>query len=319
MKKILIFKSDRLGDLINISPVLYNLKKNYPSSEISIVCSRYNSKIASYYNDFDKILLSDYSLPFFLIKHFKNIFLKKYDLVLQLDGKKKSYLSGMLTRSSIKAGIKFIKRKKLFFYTYDLKRPNFLTSFSYNILEDCNEDYDISNNKSYHYLGLYLKILKKLDLKIFSKKHFLPIKPKKIIKFDNYLHLHIDEKWINFGNSFFEYFERKILVLSKKNVICVTSNKSGNTYFNRFKDKFIENSNFEFLNNVSLDDLLNIIYHSRTTISSHAGLIVHAGAAFKKKIIDIVPENINNELDRWIPFDIDYKRINITNFFESIL
>ena len=72
-------------------------------------------------------------------------------------------------------------------------------------------------------------------------------------------------------------------------------------------------------NNISLDDLLNVIYHSKTTISSHAGLIVHAGAAFEKKVIDIVPENINNELDRWIPFDIDYKRINITNFFESIL
>ncbi len=308
-----------MGDLINISPVLYNLKKNYPSSEISIVCSRYNSKIASYYNDFDKILLSDYPLPFFLIKHFKNIFLKKYDLVLQLDGKKKSYLSGMLTRSSIKAGIKFIKRKKLFFYTYDLKRPNFLTSFSYNILENCNEDYGISNNKSYHYLGLYLKILKKLDLKIFSKKHFLPFKPVKMIKFENYLHLHIDEKWLTFGNSFFEYFEKKILNLSKKNIIYVTSNKSGNSYFNRFKDKFIKNSSFQFVNDISLDDLLNVIYHSKTTISSHAGLIVHAGAAFEKKIIDIVPENINNELDRWIPFDIDYKRINISNFFESIL
>lgn len=308
-----------MGDLINISPVLYNLKKNYPSSEISIVCSRYNSKIASYYNDFDKILLSDYPLPFFLIKHFKNIFLKKYDLVLQLDGKKKSYLSGMLTRSSIKAGIKFIKRKKLFFYTYDLKRPNFLTSFSYNILEDCYEDYDISNNKSYHYLGLYLKILERLNLKIFSKKHFLPLKPIKKIKFDSYLHLHIDEKWLTFGNSFFEYFERKFLDLSNENIICVTSNKSGNSYFNRFKDKFIENSNFQFVNNISLEDLLNVIYHSKTTISSHAGLIVHAGAAFEKKIIDIVPENINNELDRWIPFDIDYKRINITNFFESIL
>ena len=89
MKKILIFKSDRIGDLINISPVLHNLKKNYPSSEISVVCSRYNSKIAKLYNDFDIILLSDNSLIIFLIKNFRNIFLKKYDLILQLDGKKK--------------------------------------------------------------------------------------------------------------------------------------------------------------------------------------------------------------------------------------
>ncbi len=316
MKKILIFKSDRIGDLINISSVLHNLKKNYPSSEISVVCSRYNSKIAKLYNDFDIILLSDNSLILFLIKNFRNIFLKKYDLILQLDGKKKSYLCGIFTRSSIKAGIKFIKRKKLFFYKYNLQRPNILTSFFYNILENCNEDYNDSNNKAYHYLGLYLKILQRLNLTIYSRKHYLPIKAVKKTNFENYFHLHIDEKWLDFESSFFERFEKKILLLSKKNNICVTSNLSGNIYFDRFKNKFIENLNFLFINNASLEDLLNIIYFSHTTISSHSGLTVHAGAAFKKKIIDIVHSNINNELDRWIPFDINYKRTNINDSFD---
>ena len=42
MKNILIFKTDRIGDLVNISPVLYNLNKNFPKSKISLVCSKYN-------------------------------------------------------------------------------------------------------------------------------------------------------------------------------------------------------------------------------------------------------------------------------------
>ena len=34
----------------------------------------------------------------------------------------------------------------------------------------------------------------------------------------------------------------------------------------------------------------------------------------KKNIIDLVSPNINDELDRWIPFNINYKRFDINNF-----
>ena len=57
MKKILIFKTDRLGDLLNISPIIKNLKLNFPSSTITLVCSEYNKSIAEYYqNDLDLII-----------------------------------------------------------------------------------------------------------------------------------------------------------------------------------------------------------------------------------------------------------------------
>ena len=39
MKNFLIFKTDRLGDLINISPIISNIKLHYPSSEITLICS----------------------------------------------------------------------------------------------------------------------------------------------------------------------------------------------------------------------------------------------------------------------------------------
>ena len=51
MKNILIFKTDRLGDLLNISPVLFNLKTNFPDSQITLVCSNYNKSIAKYYTN----------------------------------------------------------------------------------------------------------------------------------------------------------------------------------------------------------------------------------------------------------------------------
>ena len=47
--KILIFRTDRIGDLVNTSSVLKSLKKYYNNSEISLVCSEYNSSIALNY------------------------------------------------------------------------------------------------------------------------------------------------------------------------------------------------------------------------------------------------------------------------------
>ena len=57
MKKILIFKTDRLGDLLNISPIINNLKLNYPTSSITLICSKYNKSLAKYYhNDVEFII-----------------------------------------------------------------------------------------------------------------------------------------------------------------------------------------------------------------------------------------------------------------------
>ena len=36
-----------------------------------------------------------------------------------------------------------------------------------------------------------------------------------------------------------------------------------------------------------------------------------------KNVIDIVHEEISNELDRWVPFEINYKRYNVENFLSK--
>ena len=195
-----------------------------------------------------------------------------------------------------------------------VKRPNFLISKFFTYLEPCIEDYQISNNKDYHYLNLYLNILKRINLTIYSKNHYLPYNETNNQKFKNYLHIHIDEKWKKFDNIFYVNFVDKINNLSNTNKIIITSNFNGNKFYFNIMDKFKSNDNFLFKDKVSIKDLLNIIFYSQTVLSSHSGLIVHAAAAFKKNIIDLIPDNSNNELDRWVPYNISYKRFNIENF-----
>ena len=313
MKKILVFKSDRIGDLINISSVICNLKKNFPSSEITIVCSKYNSRIAKYYPDLQNIIIFNKSFFKFSLKYFKKLYLTKYDLLLQLDGKKSSYFCSSIVNSNIKAGLVFVKNKMILNNLIIVKRPNFLISKFFTYLEPCIEDYQISNNKDYHYLNLYLNMLKRINLTIYSKNHYLPYNETNNQKFKNYLHIHIDERWEKFNDIFYVNFVDKINNLSNTNKIIITSNFNGNKFYFNIMDKFKSNDNFLFKDKVSIEGLLNIIFYSQTVLSSHSGFIVHAAAAFQKNIIDLVPENINNELDRWVPYNISYKRFNNEN------
>ena len=81
MKNILIFKTDRLGDLLNISAVIYNLKLNYPKCKITLVCSNYNKSIARYYENDLNIITYDKPLIVFLFKNYLNLNKNNFDLI----------------------------------------------------------------------------------------------------------------------------------------------------------------------------------------------------------------------------------------------
>ncbi len=316
MKKILIFKSDRLGDFINISSLIKNLKIKFPDSKIYIFCSKYNSKIANYYKEIDNILIYEDRLIFFLLKFYKFIFLNKFDLILQLDGKKNSYLYALLARSQLKACICFVKNKNFLGFTHKSIRPNIFYKFFFKNTVNCIENYNHHDNKAFHYLTLYQKLLEQLNIKIEDKKHYLPFLPDKNTLFNDYILFHIDRRWDLFDKVFLENFVQKIVEINLKHKIVFTSNYEGNNFFKQLINRFLNDQNIKFVHKSSINDLLNIIYYSHTIVSSHTGFVVHAGSAFNKNIIDIVNINIDKELDRWIPFDINYKRVFFDNLSE---
>lgn len=320
MRRILIFKTDRVGDLINITPVINNIKLNYKDCDIDLICSNYNSQIAKYISDISNIYVYKNSLFKFIFNNFKNIFLTKYDVIFQLDGKKHSFFLTLLFKSPSKYSLKFIKQKKIFNKSYSISRPNFIYQ---NFIKtvDCYENYNLEDNKSYHYLSLYLNLLKIAQLRILDKKHYLKFEPsKKIVKFqDEYIHFHLDEKWFSFNSAIKNQLIIFLSSISTENNIVITSNLGDNYIFEEIYNFFYKNKKFEFLKSPSFDDLISIVFFSHTCISSHSGFIVHLAACYKKKIVDIVEPEIFNELDRWVPYDISYKRYDIHYINKIIL
>jgi ADP-heptose:LPS heptosyltransferase len=55
IKKILLIRRNRLGDSINVLPIIEALKKNYPSIKISVLANQYNAEIFSYSNNINKV------------------------------------------------------------------------------------------------------------------------------------------------------------------------------------------------------------------------------------------------------------------------
>tara|TARA_Y100000590_G_scaffold446126_1_gene579385 strand:- start:414 stop:1379 length:966 start_codon:yes stop_codon:yes gene_type:complete len=312
MKKILIFKTDRVGDLINITSIINNIKLNYPDSEIDIVCSKYNSQFANYISDLNNILIFESTLIKFLYVNFKSILSNKYDLIFQLDGKNHSYLLSILFSAKKKYSLKFIKQKKILGYFLNINRPNLIYSKFIETIE-CYENYNLQNNKSYHYLTLYLKLLELANFKIFDNSHHFKFNPTiKVVNFENdYIHFHIDEKWKFFNKNIHDNFIELFSKFSSKKNIVLTSNLGKNDLYEKLYEKFFNNKNFEFIKSPNFSELISIVYFAKTCVSSHSGFIVHLAACYKKSIIDIVPKNIFNELDRWIPFNINYKRYDI--------
>jgi len=318
MKKILIFKTDRLGDLLNVSPIINNLKLNYPSSSITLICSKYNRAIAEYYRNDVKIIVFEKPLIFFLIKKIKFFIFNKYDFIFQLDGKNHSYFTSILIRAKKKVCVRFIKSKKILGKSIFIKRPNFFINFFFDEYEISYENYNIDNNINYHYLSLYLNLLKKLNIKILSKNHYLPfINSKKISKFkQGYCLMHIDQRWEKFQPSVFINIKKKLLELSKTSSIVISSNIGSNKVFEFLNNELSNKPNIEIIRDPNLHDTISLVHNSNSCISSHSGLIIHTAAAFNKKIIDIVSKDIFNELDRWIPYDVNYKRFDVNNLAE---
>ena len=153
-KKILIFRTDRTGDLLLSLPLIYTLKDTYSNSSLHLVCSESNYSFAKNIKIFEKILIFPLNNVLKKINFIYDLVKIKYDIIIVLDGKNRSIFSSVFLKSSLKINktskkihqyiCKFFKIK----YYHDSTDTN-LTFIHQKMLDDISVNKKIRN---YDYL-----------------------------------------------------------------------------------------------------------------------------------------------------------------------
>lgn len=91
IKKILLIRRNRLGDSINVLPIIEALKKNYPSIKISVLANEYNAEIFNYSDCIDQVYCINEKWGLGRITLYFNPVIRKlrhqnFDLVIGLGG-----------------------------------------------------------------------------------------------------------------------------------------------------------------------------------------------------------------------------------------
>ena len=289
MINILIFRTDRIGDLIVTCPAIVTLKKNFIDSKITLISSKRNHQYAKSLGIFDEIIC----YPEGILKKIlfiKNIYKKKFDYIFIYDGKERSILISAFIKSDCKIAI--TQKKKLFFSLLNIQF--FIDSEKTNLNTLFQDTFDYCNIKKS--VGNYDFLLKKDD-NGFSLN----------IPASEYLHIHLDEKWFNElyiknytnikpdYNNFTNFLDS---LLEKNNIVITTgivdfnlvddlkvkyfTKKIDNIYTKKKKNNFIY-----FIIKPTFDDLESLLRKAKTLISCH-GAITHASNSFGVKKIDIL-------------------------------
>ncbi|MDB4845905.1 hypothetical protein OAH88_01885 [Candidatus Pelagibacter sp.] len=291
-KKILIFRTDRVGDLIVSCPPILTIKEYFNQCNITLIASNKNSYYAKNLNLFNRILIFPETNIFKKLKFILDLRKEKFDYIFIFDGKEKSFLSAFFLNSYIKVGIS--TKIKKYFNLLNIKIFKFDNNKMYEVFQ---KTLNYSNiNKQ---INNYDFISKKKNNNFISK---IPI--------NNFLQIHLDEKWfsnfyINNYTNICPSYNDFILFLkkaSKYNNILITTGLIDLPILIDLKNKFLTKlENNIYLNN-KLNNLIYLIdkptYFDIESIMSKTKLLIichgsltHVANSFNIRIVDIIEES----------------------------
>ena len=294
INKILIFRTDRIGDLIITCPAVITIRKYFKECEITIITSSKNHQYAKSLILFDNVIQFPKKNIFNKIKFIYTLRKKNFDYIYVFDGKERSIITSLFLKSKIKVALSnsikihynFLKMK----FIKDYENKNLIEGFQ-KMLNYTKVNTIINN----------YKFIKEKKDNNFSKK--IPIK--------NYIHIHLDEKWFNNlyihsytninpnFNNFINFLDKiseheDILIttgLVKLNLVDELINKKflekidTNIFFKKNNTKFIF-----LINTPTFDDIESLLRNSKKLISCHVA-ITHVSNSLYVQIIDIIEKD----------------------------
>ena len=283
MKEFLIFRTDRVGDFLFSLLLIKTIKINFPNSIITLVTSEKNHLYAKTFKSIEKIIV----LRNDFISKLKIIFRLRsttYDAIIIHDGKNRSKFISCFLKTKLK-----------------------ITCVT-NLIDT--------------QIDIIKKVCGKTRIKFDEKSlNFLDerIYPSLKIPFDNYIHLHFDEKWIykdyideyvNIEPSKEELINFISKITSKNKKLIITTGKKIPILLEQIKFE-IDTSQVIIFKDQELLELENIVIHSDLLITCH-GWITHIASAKQIKQIDIIDSSY--PYDKWTSHLRNYNSINRKKF-----
>ena len=296
MNKILVFRTDRIGDFLVSTPIFSAIKRKYKNCKIDIVCSNFNYEYVKSFNFFNKVFLYPDNLLNKLSFYFS---LNNYDHILVLDGKKRSIYTSIFKRSTIKTlftpshSVKGLFKyffNNVYFIDYNIPKIDLIKNFLSNINCDFNSMdlnflLNYENDKSLNYT------------KINSK----------------YLIFNLDEKWIfkNYIKSYknieptLKEFINFLSILSKNNKVVIVNGFFENPLLEELKinNYIYKNKNLVIKDRINIFEFQFLIKHSNCLITCH-GASSHIASNYDIKVIDIVD---NSEINFFSSYNHHFK------------
>ncbi len=293
-RKILIIRTDRIGDVILTLPMASILKKNFPDVHITMMIQRYTSDLVQADKHVDEIVYYDNEteqIPFSqMLKIIKD---QKYDVVFHTHPRFRIALITWL------AGIP--RRVGTGYRWY---------SFMFN-----NKVYEHRKNATYHELEYNLHLLKTIGCSIEYSNIFpiLTLDNKEIEKVSlvlNELGVKKDNKIVilhpGSGRSSRDWSKKNFGILGKhltgiKDVkVLITGGKNEEQLVNDVRT-YAGNSAIPIVNRFTLKEYAALVKSATLFISNSTGPI-HIAAAVGTMVIGLYPQAKNLSAARWGPY-----------------
>lgn len=167
-RRILVVRTDRIGDVVLSTPVIYNLRKAYPEAYIAFLCRPYTREILEGNPYLNEIIVYDKygkEKSFWnSIKFARDLAKKRFDLVLVLHPTNRvhmmTFFAGIPQRVGWDRKMGFLLTKKIEHKKQEGKK---------------------------HELEYTLDLLRALDIEVRSKETYVPVKPQAALIVDRIL------------------------------------------------------------------------------------------------------------------------------------
>jgi ADP-heptose:LPS heptosyltransferase len=278
-KKILIFKNDRVGDLYHCLNQLVKIldKRN----ENIIYLSNFNKNFSFLFKGLAKIKISNYRLSFIdKIKIFFDLLHNKYDYIFILSPKNFLFYLPLFFRKPIYFAIFIDEKKKI--------RPlNFIRNkFNFYVI---NNRCSLKHKKSINNLNENL-VNKFLEINSLSiENNFIESKSKEK---SDYIHVHYKKNLYKKHNWKIEDFFYLVDNLQSEKKIYITNDINETEDNKKIISKYKDNNKIKYFENISGEELHNLIFHSDAVISPHGTMTVIA-AYNNVNVIDLFDDNIS--------------------------